>query len=127
MGFPMRGLARAEDVHDSYILDELMKPVGDGPRPHTHNVMTEAFYILEGEFTFQLGEQQSRFVAPSGSFVLVPRGTLHSFKNTGTVTGRYLPIFSPPDQPELAEMAARGFDRAPKRGAHVTKEAAAST
>jgi quercetin dioxygenase-like cupin family protein len=37
----------------------------------------EAFYVLEGSFTFVLGQETVE--APARSFVFVPRGTRHGF------------------------------------------------
>ncbi len=48
-----------------------------GPPPHVHREHEEAFYILDGRFTFALGDAE--YAAPAGSLVLVPRGTRHSF------------------------------------------------
>jgi mannose-6-phosphate isomerase-like protein (cupin superfamily) len=53
----------------------------------------EAFYVLEGEITFEVGT----IVVPAraGTFVLAPRGVVHSHRNTGTTLARWLTIFSP--------------------------------
>jgi hypothetical protein len=40
------------------------------PAPHIHREREEAFYVLTGSFTFEVGE---------GGFVLVPRGIRHGF------------------------------------------------
>jgi quercetin dioxygenase-like cupin family protein len=52
--------------------------VGEGPPPHVHRGHEEAFYILEGEATFTLGDDTA--VAPKGTVVVVPRGTRHAFR-----------------------------------------------
>jgi mannose-6-phosphate isomerase-like protein (cupin superfamily) len=61
--------------------------------PHIHEAEEEAWYVLEGELTFRIGDRT--IPAPAGSFILVPRGTLHTFGNTGSVPARYLQLFSP--------------------------------
>lgn len=53
----------------------------------------EAWFILEGTFAFQIGE--GTFEVKPGSFVLAPRGTVHSFWATGPQPHRWLTIFSP--------------------------------
>jgi quercetin dioxygenase-like cupin family protein len=53
-------------------------PGGGGPLPHIQHDHDECFYILQGTFTFLLGEQEMQ--APAGSVVWVPRGTRHAFK-----------------------------------------------
>jgi mannose-6-phosphate isomerase-like protein (cupin superfamily) len=56
-----------------------------GPPLHIHKSNDEFFYVISGEFRFQLG---ARVVsAPVGSFIFVPRGTAHTFENSGTVPG----------------------------------------
>lgn len=56
-----------------------------GPPLHIHKTNDEFFYVLSGEFRFQLG---ARVVsAPVGSFIFVPRGTAHTFENGGTAPG----------------------------------------
>ena len=93
IGYPQRTIADAVATRGAYSLHEMMKPSGEGPPPHVHDNMEEAFYILEGEFTFVIGG--SSLVAPAGSFVLAPRGVMHGFHNSGQGEGRYLRFFSP--------------------------------
>ena len=45
----------------------------------------DAFYILEGEMTFFFGDEE--VAAPPGTFVLVPPGVAHGFRNDGDVAG----------------------------------------
>jgi quercetin dioxygenase-like cupin family protein len=67
---------------------------GEGPWtvPHIHREMEESFYVLDGEFTFAVGEQ--KIPAGPGSYVLVPRGTRHSF-TAGARGGRFLLLMVP--------------------------------
>jgi quercetin dioxygenase-like cupin family protein len=44
---------------------------------HIHHAQTEAFYVLDGEITFHLGEREAS--ASAGAFALVPPGTRHAF------------------------------------------------
>jgi quercetin dioxygenase-like cupin family protein len=66
---------------------------GDGPPAHIHKSEEEAFYILEGEVNVKIGEQTIRGTA--GSFVLIPRGTVHTFSTVGTEPAKVLAIISP--------------------------------
>ena len=63
------------------------------PPAHVHPQDEEAWFILEGTFTFQLGERMVEVGA--GSFVLAPRETVHAFWPTGPQPHRWLTIFSP--------------------------------
>jgi mannose-6-phosphate isomerase-like protein (cupin superfamily) len=66
--------------------------VGDGPPPHIHKTEEEAFYVLEGSLNVLVGEQTIK--ANAGAFVLVPRGTVHTYSTTGT-SAKILIIISP--------------------------------
>ena len=59
--------------------------------PHVHHTREEAFYVLEGRITFLAGEETVDGTA--GSFVLVPRGTMHGFRSEGH--SRLLIVHSP--------------------------------
>ena len=65
---------------------------------HVHDDEDDAFYILEGELTFIVAGEE--VAAPPGTFVLVPPGVVHGFRNDGTAAVRMLNIHAP-----------AGFDR----------------
>lgn len=94
------------DTGGAYSILEFTAPVGgEWTIPHVHRGAEEGWYVLEGELTFRLAEQTVQ--APAGTFVLAPRGMLHSFGNTGTQTARYLELFSPPGMERFfADLAA---------------------
>lgn len=79
VGDVYRFLATGDDTDGKYALWEAIVPPGGGPPPHIHSREEECFYILEGEISFQIGED--RIVATTGMFANIPVGTLHSFKN----------------------------------------------
>jgi quercetin dioxygenase-like cupin family protein len=82
---PLTVRATAEETGGTFEVYELAAPAGrvrevvggGGPPPHVHREHEEAFYILEGEFTFILGDDTA--LAPKGTLVVVPRGTRHGF------------------------------------------------
>jgi mannose-6-phosphate isomerase-like protein (cupin superfamily) len=83
-----------EDTGGSYALIESNPPPGfPGPPPHIHHREDEAFYVLEGEIELNVEGNVSR-VKP-GTFVHVPRGTLHTFSNPGETPARFLALISP--------------------------------
>jgi mannose-6-phosphate isomerase-like protein (cupin superfamily) len=53
---------------------------GEGPWtvPHLHRRFEESFYVLDGRFTFSVGEE--RIEASPGTYILVPRGTSHTIE-----------------------------------------------
>jgi mannose-6-phosphate isomerase-like protein (cupin superfamily) len=65
---------------------------------HVHADEDDAFYIVEGEMTFVFGDESAG--APPGTFVLVPPGVPHGFRNDGPIPVRMLNIHAP-----------AGFDR----------------
>lgn len=84
-------LATAEQTGGEYSLMWELCPKGSGPPPHYHD-QDEQFYLIDGEITFRAGEQELK--VGSGSFVLVPRGTVHYFRvdsDTATILNSYTP------------------------------------
>lgn len=69
-----------------------------GPEAHVHDDEDDAFYVLDGELTFVLGDEE--ICAPAGTFVLVPPGVVHTFLNRTPHAVRILNIHAP-----------AGFDR----------------
>lgn len=84
-------LASSEQTGGSYTLLEQLCPQDSGPSPHYHD-QDEAFTILDGEITFVAEGETIRGVA--GSFIWIPRGTVHSFRVTSE-TARILNSYTP--------------------------------
>lgn len=86
--------ATGESTGGAYALVETtVSPGLPGPPPHIHHREDEAFYVLEGEV--ELNVEGNVSTAGPGSFVNVPKGTLHTFKNAGTTPARFLGIVAP--------------------------------
>ena len=64
-----------------------------GPPLHRHATWTDLFYVFDGEFTFQFGETLT--AAPRGTFVLVPPGVAHTFRNALPTPSRMLVLTLP--------------------------------
>ena len=88
----LRLLAQSPDQPIA-ITDNTVPPGFPGPVRHRHARMTDIFYVLEGELTFDLGGER-RVLGPSG-FVLVPPGVVHTFANPGPAPARVLNIQQP--------------------------------
>jgi mannose-6-phosphate isomerase-like protein (cupin superfamily) len=73
-----------------------------GPPQHVHRAYDEAWYVLEGEMTFHLGADAHQCVA--GSVVFAPRGTPHTFSNTGLSPARVLVIITAQALPLIEEL-----------------------
>jgi mannose-6-phosphate isomerase-like protein (cupin superfamily) len=89
-----------------YALVEATHAVGEPRiRDHMHDRHEETFVVLEGQYEVRLGEDI--VAASAGDYVFVPRGTPHTYRNSGSTPGRVLNIISPPDGVDLlAELGA---------------------
>src|ERR687885_373451 len=74
--------ATSQQTGGRYGCMEYLAPPGfRGPILHTHPGVDEVFYIVEGEFTFRLGDRD--VCAPAGTLVHVPGAVAHTFANPG--------------------------------------------
>src|SRR5580700_5421027 len=115
VGDVYRFLATGDDTNGQYAMFEAIVPPGGGPPPHVHSREVEAFYVLEGEITFHVGEK--RWIAGAGTFAHMPVGTRHSFKNDGQRPARMLITVAPAGLEkmffEIAQPVAPGATAAP--------------
>lgn len=86
--------AAASDTAGAFSVIEIVQRRGGEPPLHVHHREDEAFYLLEGEMTFHVGEQ--RLPARTGSFVFLPRDVPHSFTVDGDGEAKVLQLASPP-------------------------------
>jgi mannose-6-phosphate isomerase-like protein (cupin superfamily) len=93
VGDTYRFLATGNETDGRYATWEAIVPPGGGPPPHIHRREEESFYILEGEVTVHVGEEQ--IVATQGMFVNIPVGSLHGFKNESGQPARMLISVAP--------------------------------
>jgi len=70
-------LADARETGGRFGLVESLSPKGTEPPRHVHSQEDEAFYLLEGEITFYIGDET--YEATPGMFVSAPRGVPHSY------------------------------------------------
>ncbi len=83
----------SEDTGGMYALtDSVVPPQGEAPL-HVHHREDEAFWVLEGELEILVGEDTFR--ASAGSFVHLPKGVRHGYKNVGTGPARFLTLIVP--------------------------------
>ena len=71
-------LASASITGGSFELFQEVRTTRGGPPPHVHRERDEAFYVLEGRYTFIRGEHE--LTLEPGEFIFVPRGTRHHFR-----------------------------------------------
>jgi quercetin dioxygenase-like cupin family protein len=100
--------ATGEQTGGAIGLFEVRTLPGSGSPRHIHHSADELFYILAGEFQFLVGEQLIR--AGRGTFVYIPRGTVHATKVVGAEPGQSLAGFIPGGQEHVFEELARSED-----------------
>ena len=93
LGNLLRFLVRSSDTGGAYSLVESLTAPGAGAPPNRHPSDDEAFYVIDGSFELTMGDET--ISANAGSFVRVPNGAVHAFKNVGSAPGRLLIINSP--------------------------------
>ena len=85
---------------DFSLMERTLPPRGRRPPPHRHTNCSEAYFVLDGEVSVVV-EGENLNVGPEG-FVLIPRGTAHTFGNAGDVEARLLVIHAPAMDPYFA-------------------------
>jgi mannose-6-phosphate isomerase-like protein (cupin superfamily) len=78
----------AYSVHEAAV-----PPFAVGARPHVHDHAEESMYILAGRLLVELGGETVE--APAGTFLLIPRGMVHAYRNATAEEARFLGILSP--------------------------------
>src|SRR5215469_11159040 len=77
-------LALGEQTGGAYALIETGNDPATGVRLHVHEREDETWFVLEGEYTFEVGGQTFR--AGPGDYVFGPRNVPHSYANrTGSL------------------------------------------
>jgi quercetin dioxygenase-like cupin family protein len=92
-GRPITFKLPSEQTGDRVAVFEEVAPAGKGTPLHIHHTSDEVIYILAGTFTVKLGEHVA--TGGPGTWVFVPRGTRHGWKNSGVATGRAFFILTP--------------------------------
>ena len=89
----MRMLARARQTEGTFAIAEF-SGTSEGPWtiPHIHEATHETFYILEGTFTFRLGNEDIETTA--GAYIRIPLHLPH-FMAAHPGGGRFLTTWSP--------------------------------
>jgi len=82
-----------QDGGDLSVMERTLPPYGRRPLPHRHINCSEAYFVLDGLVSVVV-EGGGLTIGPEG-FVLVPRGTAHTFGNGGEVEARLLVIHAP--------------------------------
>ena len=85
-------LVMGAENNNAYSLTDIVVSPESGPPMHRHAGL-EAFYVLEGTFAFQVGDE--KVVGEKGAFVTIPPQVFHTWKNAGAGLGRVLGLVVP--------------------------------
>jgi mannose-6-phosphate isomerase-like protein (cupin superfamily) len=70
-----------------------LEPHSRGPGAHVHADNDELFYVIEGRPGFLVGAEWHE--TARGSFLLIPAGTMHDFRNPADERAGFLSIYIP--------------------------------
>ncbi|MGW3464491.1 cupin domain-containing protein [Streptomyces olivaceoviridis] len=79
--------------HRLAIAESVLAPHTQGPPQHRHARHDEGFYILSGTVRFTVGDED--YDATTGTLVMVPPGTPHTFANLTDQPAHMLSTFTP--------------------------------
>jgi quercetin dioxygenase-like cupin family protein len=82
------------DLPQLTAIEMTFQPEFEGVDPHTHADHADAFYVLEGQVEFRVGDEPR--VAGPGTFVVAPPDTVHGFRPAGPEPFRCLNLHAPP-------------------------------
>ena len=93
-GDSLRWITGEEATGGAYSLHERAAPPGAASILHVHSRVSEAFYVLEGEFTFELDGRTVN--AGPGDYVHAPASVSHAWRVTSSGDpARALVLFAP--------------------------------
>src|SRR5690349_11764089 len=83
----------SRDTKGAFTVFEGRTPPLDGPPLHRHRDQDEWWYIVEGEYRFEVDGEE--IYASAGATVFAPRGSRHTFQNIGSERGRTITTVVP--------------------------------
>ncbi len=87
-----KALAELDDG-DLSLMERTLPPGGRRPPQHRHTNCSEAYFVLDGQVSVVIDDDE-HVLGPEG-FMLVPRGSAHTFGNAGKDRARLLVIHAP--------------------------------
>jgi mannose-6-phosphate isomerase-like protein (cupin superfamily) len=83
----------ALDTDGGLCVTEITSLHKGGPARHLHHEQDEWFYVVEGEYVIEVGEE--RYKPVPGDSVLAPRKVAHVWAHVGEGTGRLIAALQP--------------------------------
>jgi quercetin dioxygenase-like cupin family protein len=101
LGQPLEIKLTGEQTGGVYAVTEAIAAPGFGAAPHIHRREAEGVYVIEGELRFTVDERQIE--GPAGTFVHIPKGSIHSWTSIGPESARVLTTYTPAGFEKLFE------------------------
>ncbi|WP_132572346.1 cupin domain-containing protein [Rhizobium sp. IY2] len=86
--------ATSAETNGQFAFIETILPPGARVEPHQHPE-AEVFFILDGEFTFWIGDEEEATTSGKGAFLSVPPYVRHAYWNHTDVPGKILGMLAP--------------------------------
>jgi quercetin dioxygenase-like cupin family protein len=83
----------AGQTDESIMLFEETVPAGTKSTHHLHHDSDEVVWVLEGDFTFKIGDEV--FSGGPGTCAFLPRNVPHAWKSNGPGQGRAVFLYTP--------------------------------
>ncbi len=80
------------DADELTVTEFFYGPGERGAKPHVHHLHSDAFFVLEGELTFSLGEPVR---GPAETLVVFPPNVVHGFDNDGAGSALFYNLHMP--------------------------------
>ena len=98
----------SRDTNGRLSITEITDVQKGGPARHLHHEQDEWFYVVEGEYVIEVGEE--RYELGTGDSVLAPRKVAHVWAHVGEGTGRLIAALQPAGEIEafFDELATLG-------------------
>jgi mannose-6-phosphate isomerase-like protein (cupin superfamily) len=88
VGDSIRVKISSRDTSGAFTVLEGITQPQEGPPLHRHRAQDEWFYVVEGQYLFEIDGRQVR--AETGATVFAAKGSRHTFQNIGNVPGRMI-------------------------------------
>jgi mannose-6-phosphate isomerase-like protein (cupin superfamily) len=101
------------DTDGGLSVSEIVDVEKGGPARHLHHEQEEWFYVIEGQYVIEVGEE--RYELGPGDSVLAPRKVAHAWAHVGEGTGRLIAALQPAGQIEAFFDELARLDSTPRR------------
>jgi len=102
----------SEDSAGTISLMELTIPPRSGPPLHAHHREDETYYVLSGEFQFEVGGE--KYSLPQGSTIFAPREIPHRWANIAMADAKLILVCTPAGFERFFDETAKAIlDKAP--------------